>query len=498
MNCLSFVFPALAACLLLGVARGADEAESPPNVVLIRPAAEPVPALKYRLLPERRELIPGNAAIFYHRAIEDQYQKHYRQALQARFAKKPPGEATADEEAHGVWLTQPLASLPRDKVNEYLTAHASSLHEVELGARREFCNWEFQHRDEGFNLLIEDIQQVRGLARLLILKIRFEIVEGRVDSALHWIRTGVVLARHVNESTTLIQSLIASAITTQMAGTLEEFVQMAGAPNLYWALANLPRPFIDISQAMEGEKYVLEKEFPQLKTLDSGPWNLEQARAFSDELQKKMAMLTDDWARVSSPSSRPEMKDLGEHLLFTALMARAYPEAKRALIARGRSSADVEAMPTIQVVALYSYNLYEEARDDIFKWGGLPYWQGHRGLREAGQHPRLGWAKLKAGIPFATLLPAINSVFVVPVRTQRRLDVVQYIEAIRLYAANHGSKLPADLAAITESPVPIDPATNRPLDYKLDGDTATLTAPAPPGWDGIPQYKIRYELKLAK
>jgi hypothetical protein len=209
-------------------------------------------------------------------------------------------------------------------------------------------------------------------------------------------------------------------------------------------------------------------------------------------------MLTDDWAKASSPSSRPEMKDLGEHLLFTALVARAYPEAKRALIAQGRSSADVEALPTIQVVTLYSYELYEEARDNIFKWGGLPYWQGHRGLREAMQHPRPGWAKLKAGIPFVSILPAIQSVFVVPVRTQRRLDVVQYIDAIRLYAADHGGKLPADLAAITEAPVPVDPATNKLLEYKVEGDTATLTAPAPPGWEGIPQYKIRYELKLAK
>jgi hypothetical protein len=467
-------------------------------MVLIRPAAEPVPALRYRLLPERRELIPGNAAIFYHRAIEHEYDNRQRLALLARSARKSSGEATADEEAHGAWLSQPLASLPRDRVNEYLAAHANSLHEVELGARREFCNWEFQHRDEGFNLLIEDVQQVRGLARLLIVKIRFEIAEVRVDSALHWIRTGLALARHVNESTIFVQSLIASAIATQMAGTLEEFVQMPGAPNLYWAIANLPRPFIDISEAMEGEQYVLEKEFPQLKTLDSGPWSLEQSRAFSDDLHKKMAVLTGDWARASSPSSRPEMKDLGEHLLFTALVARTYPEAKRVLIAQGRSSADVEAMPTIQVVSLYSYKLYEEARDEIFKWGGLPYWQGYRGLREAGWHPGPGWAKLKAGIPFVSILPAIQSVFVVPVRVQRRLDVVQYIEAIRLYAANHGGKLPADLAAITEAPVPVDPATNRSLEYKVEGDTATLTAPAPPGWENVPQYKIRYELKLAK
>ena len=38
--------------------------------IMLRPAAEPIPALKYRLLPERGALVPGNAAVFYHRAIE--------------------------------------------------------------------------------------------------------------------------------------------------------------------------------------------------------------------------------------------------------------------------------------------------------------------------------------------------------------------------------------------------------------------------------------------
>lgn len=489
---------AFAASLPFGLARGADKPDPPPTKVLIRPAASPVPALKYLLLPERRALVPGNAAIFYHRAIEDLIEHRYRVTLQALNTKKSSSEHAGYEAAANGWLTQPLASLPRDAVGKYLESYAFCLHEVELGARREFCDWEFQRRDEGFDLSLGDIQEVRGLARLLVVKIRYEIAEGRIDSAIQWVRTALVLARHVNESTTLVQSLIAGAITSQIAGTIEELVQAPGAPNLYWALANLPRPFLEISQAVEGEKYVLEKEFPQLRTLSSSVWSLDQARAFSDDLQKKLAMLVGDWARSSSPSSRPEMKDLGEHLMFTALVARAYPEAKRRLIAQGRPAAEVEAMPAIQVVALNSYQLYEETRDDIFKWANMPYFQGYRGLSEANQHPRTSWMKLKRGIPFASILPAIQSVFVVPVRIQRQLNVLQYVEAIRLYAANHEGKLPADLAAITEAPVPLDPATNQPFHYKVDGDKATLTAPAPPGWEGIPQYKLRYELTLAR
>ena len=48
----------------------AQEEAAKPTQIVLRPAAAPVPALKYQLLPERRTLVPGNAAIFYHRAIE--------------------------------------------------------------------------------------------------------------------------------------------------------------------------------------------------------------------------------------------------------------------------------------------------------------------------------------------------------------------------------------------------------------------------------------------
>ena len=133
-----------------------------------------------------------------------------------------------------------------------------------------------------------------------------EVAEGRIDSAIHWLQTGLALARHVGQnSSTIIQSLVAASNTMLMAVPLEDLIQAPGAPNLYWALANLPRPFLDISTALDGEKTLLEKEFPQLKRLETMPWSIEQARAFSDDLQRKMAMLTGEWSRSSSPPPDP-------------------------------------------------------------------------------------------------------------------------------------------------------------------------------------------------
>jgi hypothetical protein len=93
-------FLALAVSLPPGSVRGDDEPEAPPpTVILIRPAASPVPALKYKLLPDRRDLIPGNAAIFYHRAIEYSIEVSARQRLEAEKAKTSLKQLAAEDES---------------------------------------------------------------------------------------------------------------------------------------------------------------------------------------------------------------------------------------------------------------------------------------------------------------------------------------------------------------------------------------------------------------
>jgi hypothetical protein len=497
MTCRVVASSLLIACFMAGISRAQREPPAPTEIT-IRPAKAPVPALKYRLLPEARDQVPGNAAVFYHRAIEMILESRGYEQLQSAKVKPSPSAPRSDDQTISGWLSGPLRDIPRDEARQAVERFRQAMHEVELGALRRDCDWELDRPDAGYDLRIPEVQQVRPLGRLVALQVRLEILDGRPDQAIHWLQVGFAVARHVAQAPLYISYLVGSAITTQMVGTLEDLIQSPAAPNLYWAVVNLPRPLLDLAQAHEGEQYVLEREFPRLRELENGPWTLENARSFSDELEQKMAMIANDWSRVSSSMARPEMKDLGQHLVFTALVARVYPEAKRWLLAEGRSAAEIETMPTIQVVTLYSYKLYQEARDDVFKWAGLPYSQGHKGLRQASQHPRETWAKLKGGIPFAVMIPAIESVYVVPVRLERRLCIAQYIEAIRLYAAGHEGALPASLEAITEVPLPDDPATGKPFAYKLDGSTATLSAPGPPGWEGIPQFKIDYVLKQAR
>jgi hypothetical protein len=112
-------------------------------LIVLRPAAAPVPALKYRILPERQTLVPGNAAIFYHRAIELILEKR----LQAQGAKDRKDESGTDERTAAGWSTVALDAIPRDQAHRWLDANLAALHEIRLGARRQSCNWEFEQRE---------------------------------------------------------------------------------------------------------------------------------------------------------------------------------------------------------------------------------------------------------------------------------------------------------------------------------------------------------------
>jgi hypothetical protein len=180
------------------------------------------------------------------------------------------------------------------------------------------------------------------------------------------------------------------------------------------------------------------------------------------------------------------------------MAAKIYPEAKRALIAEGRPPAEVEAMPVVQVAALYSIQEYRRLRDESYKWMYLPYWKSYNRVDQAIMEPVGDKLANPLLAMFRLLTPALNAARLAALRVDRHFDALECVEAIRLYAHAHAGKLPASLDEITDAPVPEDPATGRPFVYKVDGDTATLSAPVPPGAPDHWSYKINYVLKLAK
>ncbi|WZO95803.1 hypothetical protein EP7_002773 [Isosphaeraceae bacterium EP7] len=463
------------------------QAKTIPVELILRPAPQPVPALKYRLVPEPRILIPGNAAVFYHRGILLLAQSSLGQARAP--GAKPPDPENSPEMRISRWATGPIAQLPREEARKQLEAFQGPLKEAELAAMRQTCDWEFDRRKEGFDLLLPEIQELRSLARLIAVKARLAILDGKIDEAMHWIQVGMVMGRHAAEGPTLIQALVGVAIDSVMAICLTDLIQAPGTPSLFWALADRPRPFIDLRRPMEGELTLFNKALPELEELDRGPMSLTEVRRFVEQIQKKIYSLTG--------SALPPPGGMGQ-LGIAAMAVKVYPEARSGLIAAGRTETEVDAMPVVQVSVLYSIKEYVKRRDESYKWINVPYWQSYDRVDPRGD--RTMEAKLSSPLLtlFDLLTPAINSARLATLRLERHLDAMQCIEAIRLDASLHGGKLPASLEAITEAPTPIDVISGKPFSYAVNGDTATLSAPVPPGGPNHPAYSINYLIKLAK
>jgi hypothetical protein len=283
--------------------------ELQPNLITLRPAAESIPALKYRLVRERITLVPGNAAISYYRA--NIFLTEIRSALTAREKMEPVAKLDRfDEQTLHNWNSGPIADIPTEKARKHLERCKDVLNEVELGALRSTCDWELDERREGISLLLPEMQQMRSLGRLVTLRARLAILDRKTDEAIHWIETGLVMGRHISQGPVVIQALVGISVDSMMVRCLEDLIQSADCSNLYWALADRPRPFIDIRRAMEGERYRVETMLPEVRELDTGPWSIEKAQRFVHELERKLDPLAPGFLTPNENVPK-ELRELG-------------------------------------------------------------------------------------------------------------------------------------------------------------------------------------------
>ena len=203
--------------VLVGAARSQDP---PPEMVIrltVDPMPAPKPALRYQLLPELREMSQGNPIPNYLKILLDQ-------DLSARESVLGP----------------------------------SALRQVDRAARMDKPDWQIlpKVKTDGIGLLLPDLQKMRELAAALQGRFRDEVALRRFDDALVTAKTMFAMSRHMGEHPTLIGDLVGLAIAFIAIGPLEEMLEQPGCPNLYWALTNLPNPFISLDKGNEGEPFL--------------------------------------------------------------------------------------------------------------------------------------------------------------------------------------------------------------------------------------------------
>lgn len=82
-------------------------------------------------------------------------------------------------------------------------------------------------------------------------------------------------------------------------------------------------------------------------------------------------------------------------------------------------------------------------------------------------------------------------------RLDQRIALLRHVEALRLYAADHGGALPAKLSDVAV-PLPDDPVTGKPFLYELAGTTAHLRGSPPLGQQNDAAFNIHYEVTIQK
>ncbi len=450
------------------LAHGSEDDEDPTIRLVLHPAAEPRPALKYQLLPGLLDRRPGNAAVHYGKVKSENDGLFGDKELWERISR---------------WIDTPLAELRSEVDRDTWPARDDNIFPIlERAARCESCDWQLPIGEgEFYTMVISEIQESRRFARLLGVRARLQIAHGQFDEAVRTLQSGYAQGRHVANGPTLVNGLVGVAICNIMCGQVREFIQQPDAPNLYWALTQLPSPLIDMRRGFEAEMHAVHLSYPELRDLDDMTRGPEYWRESLERFWQKAARYNGD----PSTMERPEV--------LTLLCIRGYPIAKRGLIDRGLSSEAVEAMPVAQVCLWYTMQTYKELRDDIFKWFFVPYTKSHEGIHQAERQLYRSITEGREILPVAQVfLPAVSAARTAAVRNDRQIAALRVVEALRLYAAGHDGKLPRDLDQIREVPIPNDPVTGRPFAYQLRRDTAILEGPPLSG------KPFRFEIKMVR
>jgi hypothetical protein len=482
----------LCAALLVGLAvpAFADAPESAKVVPLaVKAGRAEGRALKYTLLPDPLDQTPGNAAPLWVRAGD-------AASVVARELSTGPNKVLApkgtplDATSRADDKPVPLKDLPKEEIRSYLAHFAGALRLADRAARLDHCDWELPPLTiQDFDLPFEEIQHLRTLAALLQTRAMLELSESRFDDAIVTLQTGFALARDIGKGDTLIQDLVGIAVGAIMFGQVEEWEQIPGSPNLFWALTDMPAPLVNVGPAMRTELTTLYRSFPAIRDV----LRRSDKVLTEEEMNRIVAELFKDWEKIIGQ----DMPDWQRKLGAAGLVLKTYPGAKKYLRDHGRGDEQLDAMPAAQVVLLYFVEENDEVKDDFLKWTNVAPWQARPGMQEADKRVRdiIG----TTGNPIIyMLLPAVHKVYDARVRIERNAGYLRCAEAIRDYAMTHDGKPPEKLTDV-KLPLPLDPYTGEGFDkfYSVQADgTAVFEVPPPPNMP--PSLGRRFTLAPAK
>ncbi|WZP00824.1 hypothetical protein EP7_002478 [Isosphaeraceae bacterium EP7] len=430
----------------------------------VSPSPAPVPALAFRLLPIESELTPGNAAPIYLRLSCELW---------------PEGKKDLDEKLPA-WAGLPPNLFPAAEARKFIDSWQQRLDQLAYGARRETCDWNYtlpEERANAMDILLPDAQEMRTWARLLSLKARVEILEGKPIDAVRTVETGLALARHVARGPFVINAIVGISYSTSALAQVDNLVAIPGAPNLYWSLTALPRPLIGIRRGVEHDAKMAEWML--------GLNDLHQPRTdveWSERLDRLHARLTSLKGSLKPEGLDPRMETPA------GFRTVALPRAREVLKTAGIPA---EGLADDRLILMAYAAAYQKFKDDYIKSSYLPFDQAGPFYKQ----DRL--FEEKSG-PFwfiySSMTTSIRSAHEFDAKLDRKVAALRVVEALRLQAGRSG-RLPGSLDEVTVVPIPTDPYSGKAFAYQLDGDTATLSGHVPNGQEAS---GLIYQITLRK
>jgi hypothetical protein len=433
--------------LLLTATISAPPAE-PVGRMTVEPAAAPKPALKYQLLPEVRELKPGNSTQWYLRCFMEQRTFFFNKEIVAERARQ---------------RTMPLKQLPKDQLRNY-GGHA--LTQADYGARLDTVDWQALDRvqSEGTDMRVPELRAFRELGVALQLRFRGEIARGDYDDAIRTAKTMLGFARHLGEYPSLAGARLGQDIAEMALESLTEMVQEPNCPNLYWALTDLPCPIVDLRKGSQGDRVMADTELRTLR---------DDAVLPDADVDELMSRVSGRIGFAREQVGKPP-RNIRAELTARAKDVDAVRAARKRLTDAGLVKAD--GLSPLHAILLDEKREFELQRDEELKLLGLKHWEidPKAGATGGGAGEPTGSPPKSAGL-FADLLPAVGAARRAAGQLEQRVALLRHVEAIRMYAATHGGKVPGKLAEV-EVPLPVDPLTGKVFGYTPEGSAAVLTA----------------------
>lgn len=436
-------------------------------------AGEPVPALRYQFWPARSALKRGSA------------QQHFFRAVTLLLSQPPEHRKQLDA------LSVTDGEDPSiSQIRNFVETQTVVLSELHTMAMSEVVDMDHHIRDlagiELYSFLLPDVQEARTLARLLRLRAIEQLDRRDFEGAVSTISDGYRLSSLISTGETLIEQLVAIAIASIMEDAVDRAIQTPGCPNLYWALASLPRPISKIRDSVQFEMHFLTRLFPLLADAEHANYPEEVWRKkWVDSLEPLEKMMGDSSNKVP---------------LALAMATVGFVEpARRRLLESGFSAEKLANMPPTQIVIIDTARELRRVSDESVKAYLLPI-EMRKPLMVARDKRFQQWVQEESwssggAMVASVFFPAIFQVHEAEVRklmTQQRLMTV---EALRMHAATHEGKLPESFDQLDPVPAMPDPYTGKQFGYRvesIDGRTIViLTAEVPASAETLREYRIQ-------